>query len=377
MDSLNVFLAKIKKRASHYIGYPTAVDFDYTELFDLFKYSLNNIGDPFIDSHTDMHTRQFERESLQFFADLFHAPKDNWWGYITTGGTEGNLYGLYLAREMYPNAMVYYSESTHYSVQKNIHLLGMESIFIRAQENGEIDYEDLRQTIQYHRHQPAIIMANIGTTMTEAKDDLHKIKEILKSFAIKQHYIHCDAALAGVYLSLMGEGHFDFSNGSDSIAISGHKFIGSPIPFGVVLVKKSHKDRIGQSIPYIGTVDTTITGSRNAITPVFLWYAIKKMGREGLLARALEGIELAEYTVNKLLQVGVKAWRNPNALTVVFPQPSAMLCHKWQLASDNGHSHLICMPGVTRSHIDLFVKDMALEKSSELEAISPIEMRLN
>jgi histidine decarboxylase len=254
--------------------------------------------------------------------------------------------------------MVYYTEATHYSVQKNIHLLNMDSIVIRANDKGEMDYEDLRETIQLHRHRPVIVLANIGTTMTEAKDDVPKIKSILKQYAIKSSYIHCDAALAGIYLSLLNRCSFDFSYGADSIAISGHKFIGSPITCGVVLVKKSYKDRIGRSIPYIGTLDTTITGSRNGITPVFLWYAIQKLGKQGLLQRAMKCLEVAEYAENQLIEAGISAWRNENSLTVVFPQPAEIICQKWQLASENGSSHIICMPGITKTHIDDFVKDM-------------------
>lgn len=355
---LQSYLEKIEERSKQFIGYPSATDFDYSELLPLLKYSLNNVGDPLKDSHMDMHTKNFEREVLSFFAELFNAPKNDWWGYVTNGGSEGNLYGLYLARELYPNGMVYYSETTHYSVQKNIQLLGMQSIVVRCTENGEMDYEDLKETVQMHRHQPVIILANTGTTMTEAKDDIPTIKDILKKFAIKNHYIHSDGALAGTYLALLGKGNFDFKHGADSIAISGHKFIGSPIPCGIVLVKKSYKERIGRPVSYIGNLDTTITGSRNAITPVFLWYAINKMGKTGLLERAKSGMELAEYTVHQLQHIGIPAWRNENALTVVFPQPSEELCHRWQLASENELSHLICMPGVTKQHIDGFVKDM-------------------
>jgi histidine decarboxylase len=42
----------------------------------------------------------------------------------------------------------------------------------------------------------SIIIANIGTTMLEAKDSVPAIRAILKQCAIKNHYIHCDAALA-------------------------------------------------------------------------------------------------------------------------------------------------------------------------------------
>lgn len=358
-NKIKEFLNTIEERSKNFIGYPAGVDFDYSVLYPLLKFNLNNVGDPMVDSHCDMHSKYFERVVLSFFAELFHAPQKNWWGYVTNGGSEGNLYALYLARELYPDAMVYYSEATHYSVQKNIHLLNMSSIIVRCKENGEMDYEDLKETIQLYRHKPAIILANIGTTMTEAKDDVTAIRTILKTYAIKNHYIHCDAALAGPYLGLLQKGSFDFRFGADSITISGHKFIGSPIPCGVVLVKKSNKDRIGRSVSYIGTLDSTITGSRNAITPIFLWYAISHLGKEGLLQRAETSLLLAEYAVSELQRCGISAWRNKDSLTVVFPQPHQKVCHKWQLASENGISHLICMPGVTKEHIDFFVKDVS------------------
>ena len=59
---------------------------------------------------------------------------------------------------------------------------------------------------------------------------------------------------------------WDFDAGVNSIAISGHKMIGSPLPCGVVLAEKAAVDRIARKIDYVGTLDTTLLGSRNAIT---------------------------------------------------------------------------------------------------------------
>ena len=357
-ERLDGYIAKVKERSQNFLGYPVSIDFDYSELYPLLKYPLNNLGDPLIESTYDLNSRSIEREVVQFFAEIFKAPKENSWGYVTNGGSEGNLYALYVARELYPNGMVYYSEATHYSIQKNINLLGMPSILIRADDKGEMDYEDLKDAVHMHRDRPAIVVANIGTTMTEAKDDISQIKKALKNSAIRNHYIHADAALAGTYLALLEkEPKFDFENGADSVAISGHKFIGSPIPCGVVVVKKNYKDRIGQAIPYIGTLDTTITGSRNGHSPVFLWYAIKKFGYEGLKARALTCLEVAEYAEEQMKAMGISAWRNPNAITVVFPKPAPKICVKWQLATEGNNSHILCMPGVTKEKIDEFLKD--------------------
>lgn len=356
---LTNYIERAEERAQFFLGYPIARDFDYTDLYPLLRLPLNNIGDPLVESTYDLNSRSLEQEVLRFFADLFKAPVDNWWGYVTNGGSEGNLYGLYVARELYPNGIVYYSEATHYSVQKNIQLLNLRSIVIRTDERGEMDYADLSQMLHMHRDHPAIIFVNIGTTMTEAKDNLVEIKSRLRMAAIKNYYIHCDAALAGVYSALLDlKPGFDFTHGADSLAISGHKFIGSPIPCGLVLVKKNYKERIGKVIPYIGTVDTTITGSRNGHSPVFLWYAIKKLGREGLQRRAEESLAMAAYLESQLLERGIGAWRNPSAITVVFPEPSKGLRQKWQLATENGYSHVVCMPGVEKTQLDGFLKDM-------------------
>lgn len=358
-DTLQQMLDYIANKTKYFLGYPVSKDFDFTELLPFLQYPVNNLGDPFVDSTYAVDTREMEKEVVAFFAELFRAPQDDWWGYVTNGGSEGNLYGLYLARELFPKAMVYYSESTHYSVHKNIHLLNMPSIVIRAQANGEMDYEDLRNTIQMNRHMPVIILANIGTTMTEARDDVSKIKAILKDLAVKQHYIHADGALSGSYCAFLDpRPAFDFEDGVDSIAVSGHKFFGSPMPCGVVVARKSYRDRIARSIAYIGSVDTTITGSRNGHSPLFLWYTIKTLGVEGLKARAMHSLQVAAYTEAKLKAHQIQAWRNTNAITVVLPAVANAVKEKWQLASEAGFTHIICMPNVTTQQIDELIADI-------------------
>ncbi|NSL86621.1 histidine decarboxylase [Chitinophaga sp. Mgbs1] len=359
---LEGLLALVQNRTQDFLGYPVSKDFDYTPLLPFLQYPLNNLGDPFISSTYMVGSREMEKYVVEFFAKLFRAPADDWWGYVTNGGSEGNLYGLYLARELYPKAMVYYSEATHYSVQKNLHLLNMPGIMIRTLPNGEMDYEDLQHTMEMNRHMPVIILANIGTTMTEARDDISRIKGILKHLAIRHHYIHADGALSGSYSAFLEpRPAFDFADGADSIAISGHKFIGSPIPCGVVIARKSYRDRIARSVAYIGTLDTTITGSRNGHSPLFLWYALKSLGLEGLKERAKHSLTIAVYATSRMQENGIAAWRNPDSITVVFPEPAGNIRRKWQLASENGWSHIICMPNVTKAQVDQLIAEMLHE----------------
>jgi histidine decarboxylase len=356
---LEQFLQEMKHTAALEVGYPVAFDLDFSDLMPFLRVSLNNAGDPFMPMTYQLNSHAFEREVISFFAELTRAPEDQWWGYVTNGSTEGNLYGLYLAREQFPDCIVYFSQDSHYSVSKNLHFLNMRHIMIRSQPNGEIDYDDLRETLRIRRDVAPIIFANIGTTMKEARDDVGRIRSILSDLAITHYYIHSDAALCGGYAAyLKPRPSWDFQDGADSIAISGHKFYGSPIPCGIVLARRGYVERIGHSVSYIGSKDTTISGSRNGLTPLVLWYAIRALGHEGMRDRIRSALDTAEYAEQRFLDAGINAWRNPNALTVVFPTPHPDVCEKWQLASAGGQSHLICMPQVTRETVDAVLRDM-------------------
>ena len=341
-----------------FIGYPINQDFNYEELYRFLSLAVNNVGDPFVTTNYGLNTHIIEREVINFFAKLTRV-KESIWGYVTNGGTEGNLYGLYLARELYPDGIVYYSEDVHYSIAKSLRLLRMKSVMIRSNENGEIDYEDLLESIKIKREFVPIILANVGTTMKGALDDVSKIRKVLDELAVPNYYIHCDAALSGMILPFVKNSTpFDFAAGADSISISGHKFIGSPIPCGVVLAKKHNVEKISKFIEYVGTRDTTITGSRNGLTPLFLWYAIKREGLEGFKQKVKDCLELAEYARKKIKAIGYRAWRNKFSTTVYFDRPPKKIVDKWQLAPYEEIAHLIVMPNITKDQIDDFVKDL-------------------
>lgn len=365
-QQLEQLLKICQREVNYFLGYPCMTEFDYSSLFPFFQFPLNNVGDPYTPSNFHLHSHEFEQEVLNFYADLVDAPQDNIWGYVTNGGTEGNMYGIYLARELFPGGMVYYSEDTHYSVSKILRMVQAKSIMIRSQKNGEIDYQDLAETINIHRDVAPIIFANIGTTMKGAVDDIKKIHQIMQDRAIKEYYIHADAALSGMILPFVDNPPpFKFSDGIDSISVSGHKMIGSPIPCGIVLAKKNNVDRIARSVEYIGSYDTTISGSRNGISPLFLWYAINTRGVKGFREIARQCFKIADYAIEKFQREGIDAWRNENSITVVFPRMSPITLQKWQIAVNKDHAHLITMPQVGKHHIDSILDDMLEEQNNE------------
>ncbi|MEO3780957.1 histidine decarboxylase [Micromonospora sp. B11E3] len=346
------------------IGFPGAVDLDQSEVMARLGARLwNNIGDPG-DEGGVAHTRVLERAVVAWVADILAMPADDRWGYVTSGGTEGNLSALHAARRRHPTARIYYSTAAHYSIPKAVEILGARSVVVGARPDGEMDYADLAAQLRKRRRWPAIVVATAGTTMAEAVDDSTRIRAVLDEYGVAGH-LHVDAALSGIPLALDGQLRLDDAGGIGSIAVSGHKFLGVPTPCGVVLIRDSVRTN-GSHVSYTDTVDTTITGSRCGLAAALLWHAVALHGREGHRWRVSEARTLAAYAVYQLTAAGWPAWRHGHAFTVVIKTPPEPVRKKWLLATDGDTSHIICMPGISKGQIDAFVADVAAAAPSTL-----------
>lgn len=176
-------------------GYPYNLDFDYGALGQLQHFSINNLGDPFIESNYGVHSRQFEVGVLDWFARLWEIEKEEYWGYITNCGTEGNLHGILVGlvssilcfmvgwrykcfcsftsltriffivrrREVFPDGILYASRDSHYSVFKAARMYRMDCERVDTLISGEIDCADFKDKLLANKDKPAIINVNIGT----------------------------------------------------------------------------------------------------------------------------------------------------------------------------------------------------------------------
>jgi histidine decarboxylase len=218
-----------------------------------------------------------------------------------------------------------------------------------------MDYNDFQNKLQ--SSYPAIINLNIRTTVKGGIDDLDKILEILEAKQIKEFYIHCDRALGGMLIPYLVPELINFNRPIHSLSISGHKFIGCPFPCGVVLTYKDLVDKLASDIEYIGSKDTTIGGSRNGHTPLFLWYAIQK--RKDLFTEEVNScIFKATYLHNQLTKAGLSCLLNAYSTTVVFPNPSDEVVKKWQLATENDLAHIVVMQHHSYDMIENLIADI-------------------
>jgi histidine decarboxylase len=222
---------------------------------------------------------------IDFFANLWKMEDDKYWGYVTTCGTEGNLHGILMARETLPDGILYTSQESHYSVFKAARYYRMDCRSIPTLPMGEINYDILAEEIDRNRERPVILNVNIGTTVKGAVDNLDRIIDILRILEIprERFYIHCDGALFALMMPFIDNApEISFQKPIDSIAVSGHKMLGCPMPCGVALCRKEHVENVEQHIDYLNSVDTTIMGSRNGHAALYMWYSLRKKGIAGI-----------------------------------------------------------------------------------------------
>ncbi len=363
IKQLQDLLVRLDQSMAYYAGFPPNTQFDYSELFPFLAYPINNLGDPF-GLRTNPHaTHAFEREVLEYMAKLLDAPHD-FSGYVTNGGSEGNLYGLYLAREAYPNGIVYFSTHAHYSIVKYLDLLQMPFAQVAVEEYGEMDYNDLAQQVTLNKDKPAIVLATLGSTVLGAIDNVRKIKQALSKSGIEDQFIHADAAFSGMVLPFVDDPQpYQFPDGVDCFSVSGHKFIGSPMPCGIVITRKKYIECVTRDPKCFAghKIDTTISGSRNGITPLFLWYAIKRQGDAGFKKIVDDGLAKVDYAIDYFNQHEIKAWTNKNSLMIVIPQLSENLLKKWAVPAGLGYSSLTALPKLTIEMIHEICADMIKE----------------
>eukprot|EP01104_Vermistella_antarctica_P007624 TRINITY_DN1871_c0_g1_i3.p1 TRINITY_DN1871_c0_g1~~TRINITY_DN1871_c0_g1_i3.p1 ORF type:complete len:599 (-),score=69.03 TRINITY_DN1871_c0_g1_i3:544-2298(-) len=205
-ETLARYESFLSERSRSHLGYPYNLSFRSDELRNFLRYSINNLGDPFVASNYGVHSRVFEVAVLKFFADLWKIGQDEFWGYVTTCGTEGNLHAILVAREVLPDAILYSSTESHYSVFKAARFYRMDAQPISTTYSGQLNLLELEKSLLENKDRPAIINCNVGTTVKGAVDDVDGVIATLHKcgYTKDRYYIHCDGALFALMLPFCG-----------------------------------------------------------------------------------------------------------------------------------------------------------------------------
>jgi len=318
-------------------------------------------------SNYGVHSRDFEIAVLDFFAEMYNISRNDYWGYCTCSGTEGNLLGILYGREKFKparDAILYCSKDTHYSVPKAGAMYRMDVEIVDSQDTGEIDYVDLERRLTKNINRPMLINVNVGTTVKGACDTVDDIIAILKKLNVPRDrfYIHVDGALSGVILPFVSarceNKRVSFDKPIHSVSVSGHKMLGTPIPSGIVITRAEHMRRWGSDVEYLNSTDTTIMGSRNGQAAIAMWVALQRKGIDGLRADVVQCIDNAKYLKELFDGSGIPCWLNEFSTTVTFARPPENVVQKWQLACKKDIAHVVVMPSVSKKKLRLFHQEV-------------------
>src|SRR5579885_2687668 len=284
---------------------------------------------------------------------------------------------------------VFYSKGhTHYSIPKISEVLRLNIRPVEPNEDGSISLTDLKKELLLHTgaypHSPVIVIANIGTTITGAIDNVPGIKKLLDDIIHKSNYtIHMDGALTGFVLPIIkpfGDipNYFD-AIGVNTLAVSAHKYPGLSQPCGIVLAKKEFFDKAFEkserNVDYVGNInDVTITGSRSGLNVLMFYNAIRTLGLEKntvkLTNMVHENIENAKYLYQKLIEMyGSDRVSYPHHFNVIFPRPSKAMARKYQLMITGDKATICVLTNVSRKLIDQFIKDLKVDKEDAMANI--------
>ena len=247
----------IDSQTKNAIGYQCCYYNDYSVVSRYLGTSVNNVGDPYVPANYTFNSKWMERNVLDYYASLWNAkwPHDEedpetYWGYVTTmGSSEGNLYGIWNARDylqgkfmmtdvtdkipttLYVQAkaskghenaftpVAFYSEDSHYSLIKSVTVLEIKTFYQLGNElypdecplggdwpsevpseggdagPGSIDIESLYKLVEFFaaKGHPPLIILNCGTTFKGAYDDVktagERLLPMLKTHGLDERWI--------------------------------------------------------------------------------------------------------------------------------------------------------------------------------------------
>lgn len=360
---LNDFKTFLQTQTKNHLGYPYNLQPTFSAILPFLEYSINNLGDPFVTSNYAIHSRNYERLTLEWFARVWGFK--NYWGYVTSCGTEGNLHSLYVGREnLGERCHLLTSDQSHYSILKGARMFKVPVSVLPTNSRGEMNLDYLKKAIDsYKPTNRLLININIGSTVKGATDDLEQIVQLMRTSGIPRdhYYIHCDAALFGLMLPFTDPVATKQLQYVDAIATSGHKFLGTPFPCGVLMMQKPRIEILEKNnVEYLNSIDTTMMGSRNGHAPLFMWYRIKTHRLEGFREDVKACVEKAKYLRDLLIFKGIEeVYLNDKSNIVYFRRPkSETFIKKWQLACERDIAHVVVMPNISQERLREFVNEM-------------------
>jgi tyrosine decarboxylase/aspartate 1-decarboxylase len=327
-----------------------------------------NLGDPELCPGT----KEIESRYIAFISKLLHAPKTSA-GQIVSGGTEGNITAMWIAKQLSGKKEILLPTSAHFSFQKIASLMDMKLVEVPVTKEYVMDVSRLKKKISKNT---VAVVGLAGSTELGTIDPIPEMSD----FCFDEHiFLHVDAAFGGFVIPFLKKLHytapnFDFRlKGVCSISIDSHKMGYAAIPLGTLIVRrKQWLESISVDSPYISCEKQAgMLGTRSG-APVAAAYAVAQyLGQDGYKKMVESCMDVTQYTKNRITTLGLSLVMEPtmNVIGVRLMKPGVVVKklseQGWRVNKVERLSciRLVLMPQITKQIIDEFIP--VLQKTCE------------
>ncbi|MEL7352090.1 MAG: pyridoxal-dependent decarboxylase [Cyanobacteria bacterium P01_A01_bin.116] len=297
-------------------------------------------------------------------------------GQFTTGGSNGNLMAMAMARHRavptlkqtglagMPKLVAFVSEEAHYSFVKAVQLLGLgaDQLWkVPVDDDGKLiptALEDLIALARRQGAQPFFVVGTAGTTVRGAYDPLAQIGAIAQK---ENLWFHVDGAWgASVLLSNTHKSFMQGVDTADSVVWDAHKAMGMTLICSMLLVKargtmlstfsaQEGSDYIfhGSAPDPIDLGPATIHCGRR-VDALKLWLAWQHLGDHGWEAMVDGYFSLAAQAEEII--------HNHPSLVLIAPRQSLNICFQYRPQGDRALSQ------ERRNELTLKIRQALIEK---------------
>lgn len=286
-----------------------------------------------------------ELEVVRWFCNWCGLPEAAG-GLFVSGGSVANMTGLLAARhsllaDRTENAVIYFSDQTHSSVERALRVIGFAPDQFRklpTNPDYSLPASALRAAIATDRAaglRPFCVIANAGTTNTGAVDPLNEIADICGESAM---WMHVDGAYgAATMLTDRGRAELRGIERADSISLDPHKWLFQSFECGCILVRDAELlKRAFRIMPdylrdahrhdaEVNFCDYGIQLTRN-FRALKVWMSLQTFGVAAFRKAITRGFEMAEFAEREL--------RRRANVEILSPARMAIVCFRFGTSNE-------------------------------------------
>ena len=274
-------------------------------------YLSSTLSDPIIFEEA----ARLEKEVIAALGDLLNG--SNIMGIFTSGGSEANVLGAYMLRQVSGKKYIVVPETAHFSFLKAEKLGIVRLKLARVDDRLKVDPESVERLIDDS------VGGIVGIAVNTDAGSVDPIYELNRIALEHDLHVYVDAALGGLVLPFMKDlglcvPSFDFElERVLGMCVDPHKFGLTPPPAGTFLFRENIADIIHfKATYYFEERQYSIVSTRPAWPPVVFWGVINTLGREGFRNLVRRCLGVRDYAVKRLEEEGLEVPMMPETIIV-------------------------------------------------------------